>query len=71
MSDPFSEQRFSEYLTAQRISVQHRKRGVSMWSVLRCYKQETRLEVIQLIVSSIRESVKTGLEYVKLNHLHC
>jgi hypothetical protein len=29
----------------------------SIWSVLRCYKQGTRLEL-----SSVRESVKRGLE---------
>jgi hypothetical protein len=34
----------------------------SIWSVPRCYKQGTRLELTQFRVSSKRECVKKGLE---------
>jgi hypothetical protein len=38
----------------------------SMWSVPRCYKQGTRSHV-----RSVPESVKRGLESVKLKNLQC
>jgi hypothetical protein len=48
------------------VGLQQWKRGVSAWSVLRCYKQ-----LSQLILSSVRESVKKGLQRVMLKNLRC
>jgi hypothetical protein len=49
------------------VGLQQWKRGVSTWSVPRSYIEDNW----GVPVSSVRESVKRGLESVKLKNIHC
>jgi hypothetical protein len=66
-----SGQRLGKHVPAATDKRNNRRAVFSMWSLPRCCKHGAGLELSQLKVSSVRESVKRGLEGVKLKNLHC